>query len=173
MKTILIFLITMGLLFAGGQFPQEIPGTGLKMLESTGDASAGSANYATDDGVTVAILAAETISSSEWNNIKDQYEESGISKKIDSGVTYYYFCEKTGEETQCFMDCYKNGVYYTIDLSTIGGSETQTLNTGLTAGRTITQQGGGAGDGSPIPCCCSSVLLVGLFTVLAVARKNV
>ena len=159
MKRLFLFLLSVGLLFAA--VPQSIPGTGLKLLETETELGEEMGYYATDDQVTVAVLAQQSMSSSEWSDIESQYISGGLASRTDSGVKYYYTCEETDGEMQCFSDMYNNGMYYAIDVNVLDGTESETVDTVINIGREAMKTGGAA---TPTPssggCLPAAILLL-------------
>lgn len=162
MKQLVVILLVFGLAFAGS-FPAQ---TGmLELLESTGTTDNGVAYYSSEDEITVAIINAEPFSSSEWNEIEGQYVSYGLETTTYGVWDYYYVCEQSGDEMQCFIDTYGNGVYYTIDVSVIGGTKSESLNTGIQL-----HQSSVSGADTGVSFCSAGFILALLG--LAVFLKN-
>lgn len=164
MKRTFIFLLIMGLLFAA--VPQSIPGTGLKLLENQTESGGEIGYYATDDQVTIAVLARQSMSSSEWNNLERQYISGGLATKTDSGVKYYYTCEETEGEMECSSDMYSNGKYFIIDVNVLGGTESDAVDIIIKIGREAVKTGGAATQLPSGTGCLPGAILVMLVTIV-------
>ncbi|GEM_PF-2999496 len=131
MKLILALLLAMGLAFAGTAFPQTIPGTGLEIIsdDTTGDLQGGEAYYKTSDSSWEATVVAEPMGASDWQVVADDYDSVSLPKATAGQISYYYLCESEEGEERCFVDIYEQGIYYTVDVSTLDANEAQVLQT--------------------------------------------
>lgn len=162
MKRLFIALLVFGLAFA--VFPEEIPGTGLELLQEEGELDNGVASYATADEVTVAIVTTEPLTVSEWEEIEDGYISREMNTKVANGVEYYYLCETLEGKMQCYMDVVQNEVYYLIYVSVLGGTESQALDIGVKIHQAVI----GSDFSSS---CCSTGLILAILSLFVFFRR--
>lgn len=158
MKKIFVLFLILGLVFAG-PFPDKISGTELILLESSGDTTNGEAYYGSEGEVELIKIVAVPTTASDWVSEEQAYIDYGWNKKTVSGVDYYYLCETYydfGEEAYCFVDSYQNGIWYMVDSSILGGTQTESLNLGVTVTQRIV-----GGDG----LCPLGLLLLGFASL--------
>lgn len=162
MKRILLLLLVFGIVFSAS-FPQQISGTDLQLLDSTGTTENGEAYYANSGESTAAMVVTQPLSSVEWLEYAQSYSSYGWDKKTDSGMDYYYYCEESYGETYCMIDFHSNEVYHMIDVYMVGGSSDDALNIGIKIGKQI------AGGGAGVCPCPIGLLMIGV-TLAGVSR---
>jgi len=99
------------------------------LVKAEGDLEEGVAYYSTSNDRVMVIIGIEKMSSSEWDNFASFYEEGETNKLIKNQVTYYYIYEKLSGEDRCYIDTYREGKYYTIDVSILNSNEEECINT--------------------------------------------
>lgn len=166
-KKLIILFLVLGVVFAAGSFPPQISGTDLLLFESHGNTTDGDAVYANEAQTAFVGIVMEPMSSEQWESGKSVYDEYGWSTKTEEGIEYYYHCESVFEESYCFVDFYKNEIYYMMDVYLLEGSNSEAIELGIKVGKQIS----GGEEMSEICSCPVALVLLGL-TLVGLSRIN-